>query len=208
MIKSLVALCITAVVLVSCSPTSQQASAGSSSETVIGKIINADGSPAQKTRVILVPADYNPGLQSQPGGRTLFIDSTDEIGAYHVQVSDTGEFNLLAVQSVLGTRCMVRGIGLTGLYPDSFHVKQCTLAVPGAIKVVLTLGLDTINGYVFLPGTTIMASLAHNLGFVILDSVPAGIVPAIFYGAGSAAPTRIVDSIAVLPGDTDRKSVV
>jgi hypothetical protein len=202
--KSLFAFCTASALLLLCTRSPQQAGIGSSSETVIGKITNADGTPAADTKVMLIPFDYDP---VSAGNKEIYSNTTNESGEYRVRVSDTGEYNLLAVQSALKTRALVTYINA---HDDSAEVPLCTLKAPGAIKVVLSAGADTANGYVYIPGTTIFASLIHSNGFVILDSVPAGIIPAIYYGvkAGSAAPSSIIDSITVLSADTAITSYV
>jgi hypothetical protein len=199
--KSLFACCFAATMMLFCSRNPQQVGTGSSSETVIGKITNADGKPATDTRVMLIPFDYDPVSAVPAENRKIYSDTTSGNGEYRMQVSDSGLYNLLAVHLSLGTRSMISNISI---HEDSTSVQQCTLSVPGAIRVVLPAGIDTINGYVYIPGTTTAASLMNSNGFVMLDSVPAGTIPAIFYGiaAGSVAPSPIIDSIPVLPGDT------
>jgi len=201
MIRSILALAVVGTMLLSCSTSIQQAGAGSSSETVIGKISTIDGRPAIDTKVMLIPSDYDPVSSTAIDNRKIYSDTTTETGDYRMLVSDTGRFNVLAIQLSLGTRSLISGIFVHG---DTTGVQPCTLKAPGAIKVILPAGVDTLNGYVYIPGTTTLARLSSTKGYVILDSVPAGIASSIYYGleSGSVAPSPILDSIPVLSGDT------
>ena len=75
---------------------------------------------------------------------------------------------------------------------------------PGRIKIQLTPELSALNGCFFIPGTTIFAQPGENSSFVILDSVPAGLIQKIYYAIyGNATPPRPVrDSVSVVPGET------
>ena len=172
--------------------------AGSSSETVIGKITNADGSPAQHTRVTILPSGYNPETDWQR--KNGVSDTTDASGEYLLRVPDTGRYTIQAVQLSLRTRLLISSIGVS---KDSMQVAMGVLGVPGFIRVELPAETDTANGYVYIPGTSIMALIKGHGFSVTLDSVPSGVVPELWYGVvGRQSPQLLITTISVLPGDT------
>jgi hypothetical protein len=165
---------------------------------VIGKIANSDGSPAQGTVVTLLPADYNPADGAR---RQLTSDTTDNGGEYRLRVRDAGLYCLQAVQLSHRTRLLISGINVHG---DSTLVEPGVLNAPGSIKLDLPAIVDSTNGYVYIPGTTIFASLKGARGTVILDSVPAGTIPQVVYGVQGDAGVQepLVTTLAVASGDT------
>jgi len=199
--KILLPFCITVLTLVCCTKSPQQVSDGSSSETVIGKIVNSDGTPSSHTRVMIVPYDYDPIRSQQSESLTIHSDTTTVSGEYKIRVGGIGRYNVMAVGLSQGTRLLISNINV---HEDSTIVQQGTLTAPGAIKVIVQKNMDTSNGYVYIPGTTIGKLLKTTAGFVILDSVPAGSDNAVYYGliAGSNSLNLISDSITVFANDT------
>jgi hypothetical protein len=195
---SMFAFVISMVACIKCSQLNPVAG-GSSSETVIGKIVAADGSPANNTQVTLLPDDYNPETDALL--RKAFTDTTDSGGTYTIRVQDSGRYCLQAIQLSYRTRLLIPGIEVHG---DTTYVDTGFLNVPGAIKIILPTGTDVVNGYVYIPGTTIVGLLRNSVGYAILDSVPEGTIPAVMYGVigGSGAPESICDTLSVLPNDT------
>jgi hypothetical protein len=62
---------------------------------------------------------------------------------------------------------------------------------------------DKTNGYVYVPGTTIVKMLSGSSGFVVLDSVPAGYLPSINYATiADTAFSVIRYNMTLQPGTT------
>jgi hypothetical protein len=142
--------------------------------TVAGRLYSANGAPAADAIVRLIPSTYDPVVDN------LLPDSlsgaTDEIGRYFLHVTGVGVFNILSYSALQRTRSFIAGVDVS---TDSVEVRPDTLKTPGAIRVFLFPDLDTINGYVYLPGTFFWARLRN--GTATIDSVPAGLIPAICY---------------------------
>jgi hypothetical protein len=175
-------------------------SGGSSSETVIGKVVNGDGSPACSTIVTLYPADYDPISDARL--KLLTSDTTDANGAYSLKVQDsTVNYSIVATTPKSGVRALISDIILKG---DTTRTQDAILSRPGAILIPINNGFDLTNGYVYVPGTNISVFLSGRSDYVILDSVPAGSTLSIHYRAGDgAATTRVLgDSVYVLSNDT------
>jgi hypothetical protein len=176
--------------------------AGGSSEIgngmVFGRVVDEQGNPASMTIVRIMPSDYNP-LKNGPLADTC-IDTTDADGIYQLIAPYGRTYSIQAVHMSLRTRVLVPGVAMKN---TDCNVPQCTLKVPGAIKVSLPEGIDPLFGYVNVPGSEIFAFINNGAGFVTLDSVPAGVIPAIYYSStANSASTVIRYDVLVISGTT------
>jgi hypothetical protein len=183
--------------LLNCVNSPSPVSDGSSSETVIGVIYHEDGSPASQTIVRLIPDDYNPLLGSDSGN--LLTDTTSSGGMYSFETVDTGEYSLEASHPVQGTR--VRHPGIHIIDTSTVSVND-TLKKPGTIVLISPEIDDTITGYVYAPGTTLMYKTGDTSGRITLDSVPAGLLPGIFYSpsAQKSIPILLAGKVSAISG--------
>jgi hypothetical protein len=175
-------------------------SGGSSSETVIGKVVNSDGSPACSTIVTLYPSDYDPIHDANL--RQLTSDTTDANGAYSVEVRDsTVNYSIISKIPKSGVLALIAGITLKG---DTTRIQDAILSRPGAILIPINKDLNLKSGYLYIPGTNIAVFLSSRSDYVILDSVPAGSILSIHYRADDLDSTTqvIKDSINVSSNDT------
>ena len=192
-VSALCALCF----LVRCSNVPLAGGSDNPDFKVVGVITNAGGIPATNTEVRLIPGSYNPAVG--PALSASFMDTTDSLGSYRFTVAQRGVYDIQAVQLTQRTRSLVMGISVSS---DTTRVAASPLTAPGAIKIMLPAGGDTTHDYLYVPGTTLQASLRQSADSVVLDSVPAGTIPALYYGRGQAAPYAFRYEISVLPGDT------
>jgi Concanavalin A-like lectin/glucanases superfamily/Domain of unknown function (DUF2341) len=177
---------------------------GTGSETVIGKIIKQDGTPADQTVVTLYPSDYNPAdTTSSPG---IYSDTTGSDGYYRISLISAAikKYTLNAVNLRLRSRSIVPDIQIspTG---DSTPVAVATLYKTGDIKLILPGNSIDIKGYAYIPGTTYHASISN--GYATIDSVPAGTIPQICYidRNTSNIPQVVAHNVKVI---TDVTSIV
>jgi hypothetical protein len=172
---------------------------GSCSETVIGKVANADGTPAGSAIVTLYYADYDPVCDT-PLARSS-TDTTDANGAYCVAAPDSlAHYSIVATNPGSGTRALVVTVAITG---DTTRAHDAVLSAPGAISVAAPDTADLMNGYLYIPGTGI-AGFVSGGGCILLDRVPAGTIPSVNY-ASRAAPgvsTVLTAGIDVISADT------
>ncbi|HMA64485.1 MAG: DUF2341 domain-containing protein [Fibrobacterota bacterium] len=172
---------------------------GSSSETVIGKVVYSDGTPACSASIILYPSDYDPVKDANR--ITLVSDTTGPDGTFSLHVPDiTVTYSVLAKKAEAGTCGMVAGIIVTG---DTTLAKDAVLLSPGNIKIAIPETCDTVNGYLYIPGTEITASLGSNRE-VFFDNVPAETDLSIIYASknSSAAPFVLATGIRLLSNET------
>ncbi len=160
--------------------TSQQTTGtgGTGSETVIGKIIKQDGTPADLTVVTLYPSDFDPAKVTSSS--VSYSDTTGPDGCYRMTVSSavSNHYTLYAVNLKLRTRTIVPDIQISQ-NGDSTPVVPATLYNTGSIKVFLPdISIDT-RGYVYIPGTSYHSYISN--GYALIDSVPEGTIAHIFY---------------------------
>ena len=164
-------------------------------------MVTTEGKPAAGTVVTLCSENYNPF--GGPGQLPPNVDTTDGNGAYILHAPDISiRYTISAVHCVLRTRVMVTGITING---DTTSVSDAVLRFPGTITAAIPKNADLQNGYVYVPGTNIKAPLAGTSGTVILDSVPAGTIPAIYYAVKNGEAVQAIRfDVQVFSGDTSR----
>ncbi|MBN1128802.1 MAG: DUF2341 domain-containing protein [Chitinispirillaceae bacterium] len=152
---------------------------GNGSETtngyVVGRLVNPDGTPATQTKVRLLPWNYNPVKDGAIPDSQLF--TTGETGEFKFHAPGRGAFNIEAIRKVSGERALIAGISVNE--NDTAFLLAHAIRKPGAIKIIFPPTVDSMHGYVYLPGTTRFAGIKNNNAFI--DSVPAELIPAVYY---------------------------
>jgi hypothetical protein len=187
--------------LLTCSAGPDLAGGGTdvSNPRVIGVIELPTGQAASNALVRLIPADYDP--ITDPTLSDSLIDTTDSSGAYRCNIPAPGKYNIESYHNETGLRLLIRGI-MVDTMNDT--LSPAILQRTGALRVVLSPATDTINGYVFVSGTTIARSLRGSTGSITLDSVPLGTLPALCYSSENTTgePQVLRDSVSVSSADT------
>ena len=181
MIRGMIAASAMAALLLPRCVSLNQVAGGSSSETVIGKVANADGTPACSTIVTLNFANYNPVCDT-PLTRSS-TDTTNADGVYCLAAPDSSaRYSIVAAKPGSGTRALIADFALSG---DTTRAPDAFLSTPGAISVAAPETADVIYGYLYIPGTGI-AVFVNGGGLVLLDQVPAGTIPSVNYASKTA----------------------
>lgn len=193
-----VSLWFTAVGLLFHCSTPQRITGGNSSETVIGKISNTDGSPACSAVVAIYPVDYDPVADNSEHSGT---DTTDDNGSYVLRVSESGlDYTITAKGISSGTRALITDVHMTG---DTVVVSDAVLRNTGTVEVSIPENTCSDGGYVYIPGTELVAFIDSGSTRITLDSVPAGVIPRIVLSSETdATPVELRDSVIVEPGET------
>jgi hypothetical protein len=193
------AICVSCV-LIACANYFGPGTGSDTPNSLSGSLVNTDGSAGSNSLVQLIPSNFDIVKDSAlPSSRTVLTDST---GAYRFDNVHVGTYTIQSVHQTKRTRALA--VGIRVLSDDPVTVAADTLRRPGTIRVMLPDSVDAVNGYVYVPGTTIGTLLAGTENFVTLDSVPSGVIPVINYAVrnGSAAPRLIADSVGVAPDST------
>lgn len=199
----LLLFCLVVANLLRCSQNVAGGGSESGNPVVIGEIVDENGKPAANTRVLLISHDFNPVTD------TLYrshVDTTNSLGVYRFHNIDTGACNIEAVHMNNGKKVLQTGIQVI---EDTVIVPQATLKDPGVIKMFLPDTIDTVNGYVYIEGTTVYEYLTEAVSdsnglSIIIDSVPAADVPHIYYDRLNNPPEAILlsEPSTVIPNDT------
>jgi Concanavalin A-like lectin/glucanases superfamily/Domain of unknown function (DUF2341) len=172
----------------------------STKSVVAGRILNLDGTAAAAARVDLFPEDFDPRRDKAEGGLSLI---TGADGSYRFTVRNPGRYNLQAVQAAGRTRLLITGLRCDG---DTQQVTAGTLSEPGSIRVAISETRFSADGYLYVPGTSLSASILAGSVSIMLDSVPAGKIPSLAYAAsataGGADKQVIRYDVAVAAGET------
>ncbi|MBN1130212.1 MAG: hypothetical protein JXA71_14565, partial [Chitinispirillaceae bacterium] len=192
------AICVTALLLARCSIVSLTGGSDNPDFKVAGVITEENGNPAPNTQIMLLPCSFNPVTDSVPVA--AMVDTTDGNGRYEFTVTLKGIYNIQAVHLFKRTRLFLSGISVAS---DTTRIAGAALSVPGAVKVMLPSGINSLTGYVYFPGTPFLAFLNNHTDFVALDSVPAGTIPAVYYSSTNIPSCSVIRyDVPVIPGDT------
>jgi len=165
---------------------------------VKGFLFDGNGNPAIGAQTYLIAVGYNP--RRDPALPAAHKAVTDSLGAYHFDITDSGDFNIQAI-SAGGKTVLVKGVRIAGTV-DS--VAADTVRDPGVIKIALPADIDPNSGYAYIPGTLITADARGAQGaFIILSQVPPDTVKSVFIAANLTAMPRVLqENFVVSSGDT------
>jgi hypothetical protein len=176
--------------------------AGGSTDTelgcvVTGMVYDKFGMPASQTRINLIPQLYNP-VSDAPLPDSL-TDTTDSEGKYMLSKIPKGAYTLLADQRISNQKLLITGISIGS--KDTQQVNPDTLQQTGSIAVEFLSPIDSVNGYVYIPGTTFFAPAAMH---AVLRDIPSGHIPAINYAHSTdMSKSFIIDTnVNVIAGST------
>ncbi|MBN1130921.1 MAG: DUF2341 domain-containing protein [Chitinispirillaceae bacterium] len=163
---------------------------------ITGQLILPDGAPAIGTQVALFPSDYDPVKEA----RTIPFLTTDNDGYYHFSKVSPGRYTVLAIHAKRTIRILISDIRVTGA---AVTIPPYSMRQAGSVKVFLPSGVNGALGYTFIPGTSLFTFLNNHTDFVVIDSVPAGMVPEIAYASTNDTVTDTIrHDVAVPPNDT------
>jgi hypothetical protein len=164
----------------------------------MGCVVLPGGAPAAQTIVQLIPSTYAAIGTVPPSA--LLTDTTDKSGTYCFSHVDTGIYNIQAVQIDTRTRALVTSIAVD---TDTVRAPSAVVAPPGRLSVVLSELFDPVSGYLFIPGTTVANLINGMQDTLVLDSVPAGMIPGVYYAVtGGSEHTVLRYNVPVSTGET------
>jgi hypothetical protein len=194
---ALLAVIIATIFIMRCSNLSGGGSEAGNAR-IIGRVLDIHGSPVSNALVTAQSSDFDPVKRTAfPGS---YIGTTGTDGMFVLVVQKGRMYTIQAVHTTVRTRALIADIAVGD---TDVSTPQCTLNIPGAITVTLPDSADKTLGYVYVPGTSILTFLNNAPGVVVLDSVPAGVIPEIAYSSTSSPVSNVIRHlIRVHPGDT------
>ena len=166
-------------------------------ERISGFVVFPSGAPASRTIVQLIPSSYD---AIENATSLLLTDTTDDSGAYSFSNFEIDTCNIQVVHIDTRERGLATGIITTA---ETVWAPSVVLEPAGNLLVIFSDSLDPPNGYLYIPGTTICKSLSGKQDTVLLDSVPAAMIPGLYYSAiDRSYKITLRNNIAVTSGDT------
>ncbi|MBN1307461.1 MAG: DUF2341 domain-containing protein [Chitinispirillaceae bacterium] len=179
-----------------CSMITSSAGGETTNGRISGALRNSDGSYGSGTQVRLFPANYDPVKDTA----VVPSDTTDALGNYTFCRVLPGDYSILAVHIAHRTRTLVTGIKVAD---DTSIAPVGTLLETARLKVALPDEAGSAAGYVYIPGTPHFVLIDSPNGFVVLDSIPAVVVPMVVYSPLHGATSTIIRyDASVSPGGT------
>jgi hypothetical protein len=167
---------------------------------ITGALLTENGKPASCAVVELVPGNYTPFTA---GTASVLFDTTGPTGIFSFDNVDSGVYSVEAVDRATWTRALVFNVHSSGRILDTSIVPKTVLRKPGVLRVAMPPALDTANGYIYVPGTTISYHIQNRADTIVLDSIPAVQLPVLLYAMkNDPAPWVIRYDIQINPGDT------
>jgi hypothetical protein len=153
--------------------------AGGSTDTELGSVVTGNvcddrGIPAFQAQVNLIPKRYNPVTDSQLP--KSLIDTTDSLGGYLFNTVPAGDYTILAEHLVSNKKLLITDITIDSV--DTEAMGSDTLRYTGGIAIERTETADTVNSYVYIPGTTFFTRSSTH---AVLGGIPSGRIPSVCY---------------------------
>lgn len=191
-------LSLTLPFLVACSLDALAGGSGSTTTNgmVVGKMVTAAGAGASRTLVGLFRSDYDPVKDTADVPK----DTTDSAGNFSFPHVPPDDYSVLAVHLDNMTRAIVVGLHVA---EDTVTAPVGALQAPGKMNVSLPEGINSVTGYIYIPGTSCFEFLNDRTDSVELDSLPPGCLPEVSYSStNGSASTVIRYDVPIAPGGT------
>jgi hypothetical protein len=175
-------------------------------QKVAGVIRTEEGGPAMGAHVAAYPVDYDPDPSARAVPFQDHRDTTDAQGGFVFTGVDTlASHNVWAVDPASGKLALIRQ-AWPGADPGR-RLPEGVLRRPGALSILIHDTLPHGKAHVYLAGTPRyrdLQSLNSEPGWLLLDSVPAGLIPRLYHKLDGIAGARtlLAENLFVRPGDT------
>jgi hypothetical protein len=173
-----------------------------SNASVSGRIVGWDGVGIANTQIKLIPGSFLP-VRDDPSKKGMSVDTTDFDGRYYFPDVKADTYSIQAVHLTDRTRMLRTGVVVRE--KDSLTMPGDSLSKPGTIGFILRHDVHyAVGGYIIVPGTDIRQRIDTLNRPVVLDSVPAGLVPSLsYYDVASGNVFSVVSgTVAVKPEAT------
>lgn len=163
---------------------------------VVSGVVVDSGVPVSGVRVLLIPAEYDPGSDI-PLPDSL-VDTTNSTGEYRISASEKTRYNV-EVAGVSGKMALLYDVGV--MINDTQHLASLNITVPGCVLVNVYDTVSLNSAHVYIPGTTIFSPFEGTSA--VLTNVPSGVVPLVRFRSFAGNVNRALSSnITVLSNDT------
>lgn len=150
---------------------------GSSTEVVIGLIVDSVGVPVEGAVVNLYPSDYNPVVKN---GEDRLSDTSDENGFCKFEIEEVGAYSIVCEAGAVGNnRYGSMSVCTTSVESDTIFDTMFIEFLVAKTVAVLESAVDTVGGYLYIPGTDYSVPFAKAVksdGYYsfTFDAIPQG----------------------------------
>jgi hypothetical protein len=125
---------------------------------------------------------------------------TDANGRYSFSAVDSGLYTIQATHALDRKKALIWKVYVA--FDSTLLAPTGILRTPGTIKAMLPDSAGAKNGYIYVPGTTLVGYIQPGTGFAVLDSVPAGVQTDIYYGTEKGPSYGFRFNLTISAGDT------
>jgi ligand-binding sensor domain-containing protein len=170
---------------------------------VAGIIVDSQGKAVAGADLMLLRPDYNPAVDGIIPDAYKTISNAS--GAYRFVIQDSGYFNIYCTAPAQ-----------TSFLRQGVHIVKETVCLndtvknAGAVRVALPDTVDSLHGYVYIPGSPLISDLSKEMLFVangkrsmIFDFLPACRITVIKYGIHTVPTVSTILKINVIVTEND-----
>lgn len=173
-------------------------SAESGNPEIAGILHFADGTPAAKVKVQLVPKNYS--AADDEVLNAVWTSESDSLGQFAFENVPAEGFSLEANDPISGKKFLQMGLAST--------LDSSVLKVEGILENVggVRLGAhgfeDGTTGYVYVPGTTILRQVIVEMGNIFVDSLPADSLSPFIFVADNGYSLSLDKGVKIIADST------
>lgn len=196
MMNKLLLILATAFLLTSCnSGNTVSDGEGSSTEVVIGLIVDSTGELVEGAVVSLYPNDYNPVNDS---GKGKITDTTKKSGTFLFNIEKPDSYTIICEsENSTSSKFGAMKAYTSPSDPDTtFDTIEVALLVEKTVAIPDS-AVDTVGGYIYIPGTDYIVpvdSAQKSDGFFnfTFNAIPQGDIGSIKYGTKGDSDTEVI----------------
>lgn len=165
---------------------------------ITGQVVDSLGAPVKNAIVMVRASTFDPVKDNESTATSTA--TTNVNGMYEISVQKGYIYTVEAKLPIKNTNALLTEVTT---FDEENPAPQCTLKIPGAIKVKIPENIDKNDGYLFIPGTSVFALLKDVGDYLVLRDVPAVTISELSYSSITSQDVSIVrQNVDIQSGDT------
>jgi hypothetical protein len=161
---------------------------------IFGKVVDSTGAPVGNALVYARNTSFDPVKDDE----VTTTGKTGPDGSYTISVDMGIDYTIEAKLPLYNTFALISEIAVED---SSNTAPLCTLKTPGSIKFEIPENIDSVQGYVYIPGTSVFALFKGAGEFVLLKDVPVVSRTNVLYSSKIKNDVSVIrDNIAIQSG--------
>jgi hypothetical protein len=181
------------IITMFCSPPTGGGSEAGNAK-IFGKVVDSTGAPVGNALIYARNTSFDPVKDDSVTTK----GKTSSDGSYEISVEMGIDYAIEAKLPLQNTFALISEMPVD----DSLNTAPlCTLKTPGSIKIEIPENIDRVQGYVYIPGTSVFALIKDAGEFVLLKDVPVVSMTNVLYSSRHNKDISVIrDSVAVQSG--------